>query len=50
MYGGREVSTGFWWGKIQHRKLRYIWKDTVKIEFHKVGFVGRDWIDLVQDY
>ena len=31
------------WGKRPHRRHRCRWKDNVKIDLHKVGFVGIDW-------
>jgi hypothetical protein len=49
MYEGREFCTGFWWGKRSHRRHRCRLKDNVIIEFHKVEFVGMDWICLAQD-
>jgi hypothetical protein len=51
---GREERCiqGFWWGNLRERDhledpgVR--WEDNIKMDLHKVGCGGKDWIDLAQ--
>jgi hypothetical protein len=38
---------GYWWES--KRRPRRRWVDNIKMDLRKVGWDGRDWIDLAQD-
>jgi hypothetical protein len=51
--GRGEACTGIWWGNLRGKRplgrLRYRWKDNIKMDLQEVGCGGMDWIGLAQD-
>ena len=47
--GAHKVLVGKPAGKGPHEKLRCRRKNSIKMDLHKVGWGGMDWVYLVQD-
>jgi len=47
------MHTWLWWGRPDGKRPlgrpRRRWEDNIKMDLQKVGWKGKDWIDLAQD-